>query len=100
MQRIVTGEQYMSVYKSYPEEAENAAEMAVARVQGRDIQFDALTRDRVDSPTDQDIPAQLVPVVALTQDNLEDTVIADGFFQVSDICTAEFKDACAEINLK
>ncbi|MGA5122633.1 sugar ABC transporter substrate-binding protein [Streptomyces pseudogriseolus] len=100
VQRIVTGEQYMSVYKSYPEEAENAAEMAVARVQGRDIQFDALTRDRVDSPTDQDIPAQLVPVVAITQDNLEDTVIADGFFQVSDICTAEFKDACAEINLK
>ncbi|WP_431993363.1 sugar ABC transporter substrate-binding protein [Streptomyces albogriseolus] len=100
VQRIVTGEQYMSVYKSYPEEAENAAEMAVAKVQGRDIQFDALTRDRVDSPTDQDIPAQLVPVVALTKDNLEDTVLADGFYEVSDICTGEFKDACAEIGLK
>ncbi|CAL9492419.1 substrate-binding domain-containing protein [Streptomyces cellulosae] len=100
VQRIVTGEQYMSVYKSYPEEAENAAEMAVAKVQGRDIQFDALTRDRVDSPTDQDIPAQLVPVVALTQDNLEDTVLADGFYEMSDICTGDFKDACAEIGLK
>ncbi len=31
VQRIVTGEQYMSVYKSYPQEAESAAEMAVAR---------------------------------------------------------------------
>ncbi|MEV7784035.1 substrate-binding domain-containing protein [Streptomyces sp. NPDC088106] len=100
VQRIVAGEQYMSVYKSYPEEAQNAAEMAVARVQGRDIQFDALTRDRVDSPTQQDIPAQLVPVVALTKDNIEDTVIADEFFQVSDICTAEFKTACAAIKLK
>ncbi|MDT3727767.1 substrate-binding domain-containing protein [Streptomyces sp. DSM 41972] len=100
VQRIVAGEQYMSVYKSYPEEAEHAAEMAVAKVQGRGIQFDALTRDRVDSPTEQDIPAQLVPVVALTRDNLEDTVIADGFYEVSDICTGDFKTACAEIGLK
>ncbi|MFG3164460.1 sugar ABC transporter substrate-binding protein [Streptomyces sp. NPDC048232] len=100
VQRIVTGEQYMSVYKSYPQEAENAAEMAVARVQGRDIQFDALARDKVDSPTHKGIPAQLVPVVALTQGNIDETVVADGFYKVSDICTAKFADACAEIGLK
>ncbi|GAA2539218.1 MULTISPECIES: sugar ABC transporter substrate-binding protein [Streptomyces] len=100
VQRIITGEQYMSVYKSYPEEAESAAEMAVAKVQGRDIQFDSLTRDRVDSPTDKDIPAQLVPVVALTQENIKDTVIADGIYEVSDICTAKYRAACAEIGLK
>nr|WP_309141961.1 substrate-binding domain-containing protein [Streptomyces griseicoloratus] len=100
VQRIVTGEQYMSVYKSYPQEAENAAEMAVARVQGRDIQFDALTRDRVDSPTHKDIPAQLVPVVALTKENIEETVVADGIHKVSDICTARIASDCAEIGLK
>ncbi|MFI8188658.1 sugar ABC transporter substrate-binding protein [Streptomyces sp. NPDC085946] len=100
VQRIVSGEQYMSVYKSYPEEAESAAEMAVAKVQGRDIQFDALTRDRVDSPTHKDIPAQLVPVVALTRDNIEDTVIADGIYKLSDICTAKYKAACAAIGLQ
>ncbi|WP_081238803.1 sugar ABC transporter substrate-binding protein [Streptomyces viridosporus] len=100
VQRIIAGEQYMSVYKSYPEEAESAAEMAVAKVQGRDIKFDALTRDRVDSPTDKDIPAQLVPVVALTQENIRDTVVADGIYEVSDICTAKYKAACDEIGLK
>ncbi|MFI8090858.1 sugar ABC transporter substrate-binding protein [Streptomyces sp. NPDC086080] len=100
VQRIVSGEQYMSVYKSYADEAESAAEMAVAKIQGRDIQFDALTRERVDSPTDQNIPAQLVPVVALTKDNIMDTIIADEFYTVADICTAEFKAACAEIKLK
>ncbi|MEV5932225.1 substrate-binding domain-containing protein [Streptomyces sp. NPDC052079] len=99
VQRIITGDQYMSVYKSYPDEAESAAEMAVAKVQGRDIQFDALTRERVDSPTDKDIPAQLVPVVALTKDNIKDTVIADNIYEVSDICTAELKAACAELKL-
>ncbi|WP_409470717.1 sugar ABC transporter substrate-binding protein [Streptomyces sp. HC307] len=100
VQRIVTGEQYMSVYKSYPQEAEAAAEMAVAKVQGKDIQFDALTRDRVDSPTDKDIPAQLVTVTALTQENIKDTVVADGIYKVSEICTAEYKAACTAIGLK
>jgi D-xylose transport system substrate-binding protein len=100
VQRIVTGEQYMSVYKSYPQEAEGAAEMAVARVQGHDIQFDSLAEDQVDSPTDKEIPALLVPVVALTQDNIKDTVLADGIYQLSDICTAKYKADCTAIGLK
>ncbi|MDF3140687.1 MULTISPECIES: substrate-binding domain-containing protein [unclassified Streptomyces] len=100
VQRIVSGEQYMSVYKSYPQEAESAAEMAVAKVQGHDIQFDSLTQDQVDSPTDQDIRALLVPVVALTQDNIEETVVADGIYQLSEICTAKYKADCTSIGLK
>ncbi|MFE1246979.1 sugar ABC transporter substrate-binding protein [Streptomyces sp. NPDC058735] len=100
VQRILTGEQYMSVYKSYPQEAENAAEMAIAKVQGLDIQFAALTREKVDSPTHKGIPAQLVPVVALTKENIKDTVIADDIYTVSDICAGKYKTACQEAGLK
>ncbi|MGN9755922.1 sugar ABC transporter substrate-binding protein [Streptomyces sp. SD31] len=100
VQRIVSGEQYMSVYKSYPQEAESAAEMAVAKVKGHDIQFDSLTQDQVDSPTHKDIRALLVPVVALTQDNIKETVIADGIYELSDICTAKYKADCLSIGLK
>ncbi|MCF3135687.1 substrate-binding domain-containing protein [Streptomyces olivochromogenes] len=100
VQRIVSGEQYMSVYKSYPSEAEAAAEMAVAKVQGKDIQFDALTQDRVDSPTNKDIPAQLVTVTALTKGNIKDTVLADGIYKVSEICTPKYKAACTTLGLK
>ncbi|MFI1419292.1 sugar ABC transporter substrate-binding protein [Streptomyces sp. NPDC020731] len=100
VQRILADEQYMSVYKSYPDEAESAAEMAVAKVQGKDIQFDALTRERVDSPTTKGIPAQLVPVIALTKENIEDTVVADEIYDVSDICTAAFAAACEAVKLK
>ncbi|MEU5770226.1 substrate-binding domain-containing protein [Streptomyces asoensis] len=99
VQRIISGEQFMSVYKPYPGEAEAAAEAAVAKVQGRDIQFDALTRDKVDSPTNKNIPAKLVPVVALTKDNIKSTVIADGIYKVSDICTPKFKAACQALKL-
>jgi D-xylose transport system substrate-binding protein len=100
VQRIVSGDQYMSVYKSYPQEANAAAEMAVARVQGRSIEFDALTRDKVDSPTTKKVPSQLVPVVALTQDNIKNTVVQDGIYTVKQICTSKFKSDCNAIGLK
>jgi D-xylose transport system substrate-binding protein len=100
VQRIVRGEQYMSVYKSYPDEASAAAEMAVAKIQGRSIEFDALTRDKVNSPTNKNIPSQLMPVVALTKDNIKDTVIQDDIYTVKQICTTANKSACAAIGLK
>jgi D-xylose transport system substrate-binding protein len=100
VQRIVSGEQYMSVYKSYSAEAENAAELAIAKIRGEEIEFESLARDKVSSPTTKDVPSQLVPVVALTKDNIKDTVIADGLYKPSDICTAKYKSACAAIGLK
>ncbi len=100
VQRVVAGEQYMSVYKSYPDEAEAAAQMAVTKIQGKDIQFDALAQDKVDSPTDKDIPSRLVQVSPLTRTSIKDTVIADGIYKVDDICTSKYKAACAAIGLK
>ncbi|MFD4506663.1 sugar ABC transporter substrate-binding protein [Streptomyces sp. NPDC058457] len=100
IQRILTGEQYMTVYKPYPSEAEAAAEMAVYKVQGKDIQFDALTQDTVDSPTNKNIPSQLVQVNAVTKSKIKDTVVADGIYKISQICTAAYKTACAEAGLK
>ncbi|GHE45775.1 MULTISPECIES: sugar ABC transporter substrate-binding protein [Streptomyces] len=100
VQRIIAGQQYMSVYKPYPEEATNAAEMAVARVQGRSIEFDALTRDSVDSPTHQKIPAMLVQVVALTKDNIQETVLKDSIYTVKELCTAKYKASCDHLGLE
>ncbi|WP_225838679.1 sugar ABC transporter substrate-binding protein [Streptomyces sp. NK08204] len=100
VQRVLDGEQYMSVYKPYPDEAEAAAQIAVAKVQGRDMQFDALTQDKVDSPTIKNIPSKLVQVNALTKSKIEETVIADGIYTVDEICTAKYKADCAAIGLK
>lgn len=99
VQRIVAGEQFMTVYKPFAQEATNAAKMAVYKVQGRDIEFDALTQDSVDSASEKDIPAQLVSVVAVKQKNIKDTVVQDGVYTVKDICTAEYAADCAAIGL-
>lgn len=100
VQRIVSGEQFMTVYKPFLLEATNAAKMAVYKVQGRDIEFDALTQDSVDSASEKDIPSNLVSVVAVTKDNIEDTVVKDGVYTVKQICTAEYRADCAAIGLK
>ncbi|MEV6051494.1 substrate-binding domain-containing protein [Streptomyces sp. NPDC052107] len=98
VQRIVAGEQYMSVYKPYAPEAAAAAEMAVDLAQGKSL--DSVAKDKVDSPTTKQVPSVLVPVTALTKDNIKDTVIKDGVYTVADICTPQYKAACDKIGLK
>jgi D-xylose transport system substrate-binding protein len=98
VQRIVAGEQYMSVYKPYAPEASAAAEMAVDLAQGKSL--DSVAKDKVDSPTTKQVPSVLVPVTALTKDNIKDTVIKDGVYTVADICTSQYKAACDKIGLK
>ncbi|MFI6355744.1 substrate-binding domain-containing protein [Streptomyces sp. NPDC050743] len=98
VQRIVTGDQYMSVYKPYAPEAAAAAEMAVDLAQGKSL--DSVAKDKVDSPTTKQVPSVLVPVTALTKDNIKDTVIKDGVYTVTDICTPQYKAACDKIGLK
>ncbi|OIJ91442.1 sugar ABC transporter substrate-binding protein [Streptomyces colonosanans] len=97
VQRIVTGEQFMSVYKSYPQEADVAAQMAVLLAQGKSL--DSIAKDKVDSPTAKQVPSVLVPVIALTKDNIKDTVIKDGIYTTADICTSQYKSACDKVGL-
>ncbi|MFJ2443010.1 MULTISPECIES: substrate-binding domain-containing protein [unclassified Streptomyces] len=99
VQRIVAGEQFMSVYKSYPREAEIGAEMAVALAKGEKL--DSLTKGvTVDSPTIKGVPSVLVPVVSLTKDNIKETVIKDGIYTVGEICTTKYQADCAKAGLK
>lgn len=98
VQRIVAGEQFMSVYKPYQPEAYAAAEMAVALAKGEKI--DSIAKSTIDSPTHKGIPSLLIPPVALTQENIKDTVIKDGLYTIDDICTPKYKAACDKIGLK
>ncbi|MFJ8309507.1 MULTISPECIES: sugar ABC transporter substrate-binding protein [unclassified Streptomyces] len=98
VQRIVTGEQYMSVYKSYPQEDAIAAEMAVKLAKGESL--DSIAPKKVDSPTTKGVPSTIVPVVALTKDNIKDTVIKDKIYTIADICTGSYTAACDTLGLK
>ncbi|WP_432011738.1 sugar ABC transporter substrate-binding protein [Streptomyces sp. HD1123-B1] len=95
VQRILAGTQYMSVYKPYEPEATAAAEMVIALGRGEKPN----ESNTVDSPTTKGIPATLITPVSLTKDNIKDTVVKDGLYDVDKICTAKYKAACEEAGL-
>lgn len=97
VQRIVRGDQYMSVYKPFWLEATAAAEMAVALIRGESL--DAVAKHRISSPTTGDIPAVLLTPVSLTIHNIKDTVVKDGVYTIGEICTQKFMAACQKAGL-
>ena len=46
-----------------------------------------------------DVPSVLLVPVAVTKDNVADTVIADGFWKAADICTADYAKACTDAGI-
>lgn len=90
IQRIVSGEQYMTIYKSINTEANKAAEVAV----------DIVNKKEVTGTTDfKGVKSFIFDPIAVTKDNIKDTVVKDGFYKVSDICTGDFAAACKKIGL-
>ncbi|WP_426246897.1 sugar ABC transporter substrate-binding protein [Nocardioides sp. LHG3406-4] len=90
IQRIIAGEQSMTIYKPIPVEAEKAAEVAVALVNG----------DEVGETTDfQGVPSFIFDPIVVTKDNVADTVVADEFYSVDDICAGEYAKACAAADI-
>jgi D-xylose transport system substrate-binding protein len=98
IQRIVAGDQYMTVYKAYKPEAEDAATLAVALVQGKQAPAGLVTTKTNNGKTD--VPSIILTPVAVTQSNIKDTVVKDGLYTVNQICTSAYKAACTKIGLQ
>ncbi|WP_232789841.1 substrate-binding domain-containing protein [Streptomyces jeddahensis] len=97
VQRIVQGEQYMTVYKPYKPEADAAAEIAVLLARGRRINH--IAKDQINSPTTQGIPAVVLTPIPVTVDNIKDAVVKDGTYTIDQICTPKFASACEKAGL-
>jgi len=90
IQRILAGEQYMTVYKAIKPQAEAAAQAAIDLLNGKKP---ATATAKVNNGK-IDVPSILLDPVSVTKENVKDTVIKDGFWKVTDICTTAFADAC------
>jgi D-xylose transport system substrate-binding protein len=98
IQRILAGEQYMTVYKAIKEEAEAAAELAVALVRGEDPPS-GLVQDETDNGQKQ-VPSILLTPVAVTEDNIQETIVKDKFWTPQQICTGQYAAACREAGVQ
>jgi D-xylose transport system substrate-binding protein len=97
IQRIVDGEQFMTVYKPIQPLAESAAELAVAIANGEEPP-EGLVNGEEDNGTEQ-VPTVFLETVAVTADNVQDTIIADDFWSVDEICTKQYEQACKEAGI-
>ncbi|MEU0025905.1 substrate-binding domain-containing protein [Streptomyces sp. NPDC006335] len=98
IQRIVAGTQSSTVYKAYKPEADTAAELAVNLLQGKDIS--SLADTEVTSGSGDKVKAKLLTPVSVTVKNIKDTVVKDGLYKVTDICTADYAAACKKAGLQ
>ena len=96
IQRILSGEQFMTIYKAIKPEAEQAAQLAVDLVSGV---TPSATTVGVNNGAG-DVPSILLDPIAVTKDNVKDTVVADGFWTAAQICTPPYKDACTEAGIE
>jgi D-xylose transport system substrate-binding protein len=93
IQRILIGEQYMTVYKAIKPEAEQAAQLAVSLVNGDRAAADALATAKVNNGQ-KDVASVLLQPVAVTKDNVKDTIIKDNFLPTDQICSGPAASAC------
>ena len=106
IQRILSGDQYMTVYKAIQPEAETTAKLACQLAKGETVSD---TTAPVNNGT-IDVKSILLTPIAVTVDgavagtkSVKDTVVADKFYgtdSVGAICTADFKAACDAAGIK
>jgi D-xylose transport system substrate-binding protein len=99
VQRILTGDQFMTVYKATKPEAQAAAQMAVALARDKPIPANMVTT-KTDNGSTQ-VPSDLLTPIAVTKDNVatatyggQPLIGSDGYWTADQVCTSEFQSAC------
>lgn len=98
IQRILGEEQYMTVYKAIQPEAYAAAEIAVALAEGEEAPS-GLVNGKTNNEAEE-VPSILLEPVAVTRENINETVVKDEFWSASEICTSPYKKACEEVGIE
>ena len=101
IQRILSGEQYMTVYKAIKPEAEQAAELAVNLVNGNKSAADGLAKDTVNNDQ-KDVPSIILTPIAVTKETAKETIgkmISDGFLKADQICSGSAASACQQAGI-
>ncbi|MCB0184433.1 MAG: substrate-binding domain-containing protein, partial [Caldilineaceae bacterium] len=93
IQRILIGEQYMTVYKAIKPEAEAAAQLAYDLLTQATVPAD-MTGGKTVNNGKMDVPSVLLTPIAVTKSNINDTIVKDGFWTVEQICSADYAAAC------
>jgi D-xylose transport system substrate-binding protein len=96
IQRILSGEQAMTVYKAIKPEADIAAQMAIDAATGES--YDATPTTNVNNGS-KEVPSVLLEPVPVAKENVKDTVIKDQFYTPNQVCTPAYAQACRDVGI-
>jgi D-xylose transport system substrate-binding protein len=96
MQSILVGDQYMSVYKAIKPEAQEAASLAIQLAKGNHPKAPTT----VAGASGPGVPSFLLTPVSVTKENIESTVVKDGFDTAAQICTGSYAALCSAAGIK
>jgi D-xylose transport system substrate-binding protein len=96
LQRILAGDQYMTVWKAIKPEAGAAAQIAVALAKGDDVPS-GLVNQQVNNGK-KDVPSVILTPVAIVKNNVN-KVVDGGDVKKSDLCKGSFASACSSAGI-
>jgi D-xylose transport system substrate-binding protein len=104
VQRILAGQQFMTVYKATRPEAKAAADIAVALAQDKPVPA-GLVNGKTNNGT-KDVPSVLLTPVAVTKDNIataefggQPLIGPDGYWTADQVCTSQYQSACQQAGI-
>lgn len=97
IQNMVAGDLYESTYLPVETEARIGAKAAAALATGKKPDGDLLN-GTIDDGAGK-VPAYLLQSIAVTMDNMKEILLDSGYLTVDQICTADYKKACAKAGL-
>lgn len=98
LQRILTGEQFMTIFKPIVPEAEIAAEMAISLGETGEVETKEKTEDINNGKAE--VPSVLLTSTPVVKDNINETVIAEKFVTPAELCEGAFAAACKEAGIE
>jgi D-xylose transport system substrate-binding protein len=98
LQRILKGEQFMTIFKPIVPEAEIAAEMAISLGETGEVKTEKPTQMINNGKTE--VPSILLTSTPVTKENINETVIAEKFVTPAELCEGAYAAACKENGIK
>jgi len=80
IQYVAQGKQTVEIWKKIAPLAEKAAEIAVKLAKGEEVKADKMINNGL-----VDVPTIVTPVVPITKENLDSTIIAEGFYTKEEV---------------
>jgi D-xylose transport system substrate-binding protein len=101
LKAILTGDQYMTVFKPIKLEAEATAKLAAALAKGKEGEEEAkkLATDTENDPVGKrEVPSVLLEPFLITKNEVK-RVIDEGYVKAEEVCTGELAAACTELGI-